>query len=326
MFNDPDAQSPFARKDSFGFRCVRYLKDVPRGAGDPIEWATRDYRKERPVSDQVFRIYRSLYAYDRTPLNSTIESADDSAALWKREKITFDAAYGEERVTAHLFLPKNAAPPFQAVVFFPGSSVIYMRSSEELLRDARNISRIDFVVQSGRAVLYPVYKGTFERGDALNSDIPAPTGFYRDHVVAWSKDLGRSIDYLETREDIDSGRLAYYGASWGAAMGMLLPALEPRLKANVMLLGGFYLQRTLPEADQINFVSRVTIPTLMLNGRYDFFLPIDTAQVPAFQLLGAPAKDKRHVLYDAGHDIPRTELIREVLNWLDRYLGPVRTE
>ena len=93
-----------------------------------------------------------------------------------------------------------------------------------------------------------------------------------------------------------------------------------------MLSGGFYLQRTLPEADQINFVSRVTIPTLMLNGRYDFFLPIDTAQIPAFQLLGTPAQDKRHVLYDAGHDIPRTELIREVLNWLDRYLGPVGTK
>ena len=326
MFNDPDAQSPFARNATYGFRCAQYLKNVSVAALSPIDWANRDYRKEKPVPDQVFQIYKSLYTYDKTPLNSRIESTDESNETWKREIITFDAAYGNERMTAYLFLPKNASPPFQAVIFFPGSSVIYVRSSDELFRDARNMARIDFIIQGGRAVLYPIYKGTFERGDALNSDIPAPTSLYRDHVIAWSKDLGRSIDYLETRKDIDSGKIAFYGASWGGAMGMLLPAMEPRLKANVLLVGGFYLQKTLPEVDQVNFVSRVTIPTLMLNGRYDFFLPMDSAQIPAFQLLGAPEKDKRQIFYNTGHDIPRTELIREVLNWLDHYLGPVKAK
>jgi hypothetical protein len=84
-------------------------------------------------------------------------------------------------------------------------------------------------------------------------------------------------------------------------------------------------KKTLPEVDQINFVSRVTIPTLMLNGRHDFFLPIETSQLPAFRLLGTPEKDKRQVIYKTGHNTPRAEMIREVLNWLDRYLGPVKT-
>ena len=35
------------------------------------------------------------------------------------------------------------------------------------------------------------------------------TNLYRDHVVDWSKDLGRSIDYLETRPDIDRSKLAF---------------------------------------------------------------------------------------------------------------------
>ena len=38
--------------------------------------------------------------------------------------------------------------------------------------------------------------------------------------LQWSKDLGRSIDYLETRSDIDVHKLAYYGVSLGAAMGV----------------------------------------------------------------------------------------------------------
>jgi hypothetical protein len=43
-------------------------------------------------------------------------------------------------------------------------------------------------------------------------------------------------------------------------------------------------------------------------------------------LLGSPENDKRHVLFDSAHDIVllRTDLIREVLIWLDRYLGPVK--
>jgi hypothetical protein len=31
-----------------------------------------------------------------------------------------------------------------------------------------------------------------------------------------------------------------------------------------------------------------------------------------------------HKLGDTGHDIPRDEEIKETLNWLDRYLGPVK--
>jgi dienelactone hydrolase len=135
--------------------------------------------------------------------------------------------------------------------------------------------------------------------------------------------LGRSIDYLETRPDIDHNKIGYYGFSWGAAMGALMPAVEPRLKVSVLTGPGFSLQKARPEVDAINFAPRVTIPTLMLNGRYDFFLPIESSQVPMFRLLGTPKEDKRHAVFEAGHVIPRNYLIKETLDWLDRYLGPV---
>ena len=69
---------------------------------------------------------------------------------------------------------------------------------------------------------------------------PTYTNAYRDHVIDWSKDLGRSIDYLETRPDIDHSKLAYKGFSWGAAMGSVLPAVEDRIKACVLISPGFY--------------------------------------------------------------------------------------
>ena len=58
--------------------------------------------------------------------------------------------------------------------------------------------------------------------------------------LQWSKDLGRSIDYLETRPDIDTGKLAFYGTSLGAAMAPRLIAVERRFKAGVMLMGGSF--------------------------------------------------------------------------------------
>jgi hypothetical protein len=68
-------------------------------------------------------------------------------------------------------------------------------------------------MKSGRAVVFPVYKGTFERFNDFYSK-PKDSSSYRDSVISWSKDLGRSIDYLETRPDIDRNKLAYERASW----------------------------------------------------------------------------------------------------------------
>jgi eukaryotic-like serine/threonine-protein kinase len=152
---------------------------------------------------------------------------------------------------------------------------------------------------------------------------PNTTSSYRDHVIAWSKDLGRSIDYLETRPEIDRSKLAYEGVSWGAAMGSLLPAAEDRIRVCFLICPGFYLQKCLPEVDQLHFAPRVKVPVLMLNGRFDFIFPVGTSQEPMFRLLGTPKEHKRRVVCETGHDIPRNEMIKETLDWLDRYLGPV---
>jgi dienelactone hydrolase len=320
MFNDAYTQDPFDRSPTNGFRCMRFLEmpDTLASLTRPVELPYRDYRKEQPVSDEIFAVYKRLYSYDRTHLNAEIELQDESAEDWVKQKISFDAPYGSERMFSYLFFPKNRTPPYQVVVFFPGSGAIHTRSSETL-----RTGIFDFILKSGRALMFPIYKGTFERGDDLDSDYPDETNFFKDHVIMWVKDLGRSIDYLETREDIDSGKLAYYGVSWGGAMGPIMLAVEDRFQAGVLFVGGFLFQKAQPEADQINFVPRVTVPVLMLNGRYDFFFPLETSQEPFFERLGTPPEHKRMFVYEKGHSVPRTELIKETLDWLDRYLGPV---
>ena len=95
---------------------------------------------------------------------------------------------------------------------------------------------------------------------------------------------------------------------------------------SVLMGAGFYFQKSRPEVDQINFAPRVTIPTLMVDGRYDFIFPRETSQEPLYRLLGTPSEHKRLANFDGGHFVPRHHLIKETLDWLDRYLGPVERE
>ena len=314
-FNDAYAQSPWDRSVTNGVRCMRYLDPADESAAltQTIEMPFRNFYEETPVSDETFAIFLRQFDYDRTPLNATIVSEDDQGD-WTRQLVTFDAAYGGERVMAYVFLPKDADPPYQTVVMFPGSNAIHKESSEDLTG-----VWFSYLMKSGRAVIHPIYKGTYERGDELDSDYPEETSFYKEHVIMWAKDLARSIDYLESRDDMDTDRLAFAGFSWGGVMGTILPAVEPRIKVNVLVVAGFCFQRALPEADQITYVPRVTQPTVMINGEFDFFFPVETAQKPLYDLLGTPEADKKYVVFPGSHSIPRAAMIRESLAWLDRY-------
>ncbi len=320
MYQEPDARTPFDRSATNG---IRLIKEATANSANskadvaaPLSFAASDYRNVKPVSDSVFEIYKSLYSYDRTPLDAKVESEDDSSAYWKRQRITFNAAYGNERVIAFLFLPKNISKPYQTVVYFPHSGAQSFHTVDDT-----QLSLIDFVVKSGRALMFPIYKDTYER---LDTPPDAGTSAERDETIQQAKDLRRSIDYLESRDDIDSSRLAYYGISWGAVQGPIMTAIEPRFKAAIFASGGCNAQKVLPEADAMNFASRVKIPVLMVNGRYDFEIPLDTCQEPLFRLLGSAPPDKQHVLYDTGHAPPLLPIMKEGLNWLDHYLGPVK--
>ena len=103
-------------------------------------------------------------------------------------------------------------------------------------------------------------------------------------------------------------------------MGAIIPAVEKRVKVAVLISGGLPAGRALPEVDALNFVTRVTVPVLMVNGRQDPIQQLQTAQLPMFRLLGSPLAQKRHLIFETGHGpYPRNLMIKEVLDWLDRY-------
>ena len=126
----------------------------------------------------------------------------------------------------------------------------------------------------------------------LNSIESWETRAYTELMVQEIKDLRRSIDYLESRPDIDSERIAYYGMSWGGNMGAIIPAVEERFRASVLVAAGLHGVGR-PEASDLTYVHRVETPTLILNGRYDESFVPETSAQPMLDLMGTPDEDKR---------------------------------
>jgi dienelactone hydrolase len=133
------------------------------------------------------------------------------------------------------------------------------------------------------------------------------------------------VDYLESRQDIDATKIAYFGLSWGAGNGVIDAVVDTRFRAVILHDGGIFLgpMNPSPELNQVNFAPRMRIPVLMLNGRYDYFFPLEESQKPLFKMLGTPPGQKKHAILEAAHDVSilRQPVIREVLDWLDKYLG-----
>jgi hypothetical protein len=313
-----DARAATDRGKNLGFRCVKDLpgQKPPKEAFAEVSYKLRDFSVEKPLSDDGFQLVKGYYAYDKAkPLNAAVERQEETAS-WVHERVTLDAAYGTERLIVHLFLPHEAAPPYQPVIYWPTGGAIMVRDvvlpADEYLA---------FLIKSGRALVCPVYKGTYERKVQ-----PRGTAHDWDHFVEQVKDLSRSIDYLETRGDLNAGAIGYYGLSWGAADAVRALAIEGRIKAAVLADGGLnpYVSLERPERELVHYLPRITIPVLMLNGRYDSGYTPEGSQKPMFRLLGTDAAHKKHSLSDSSHvAAPSPERIQETVSWFDRYLGPV---
>ncbi len=310
MFEDRDAQPPLRRLSTYGFRLARNISPPPPAALEPVR--RRGASTRSPASDDQFAILAGLYRYDSRPLDARVEQVDD-APDWRRETVSFAAAYGDERVTAYVFLPKVSAPPYQPVVHFPGGDAQLLRSSRDL-----RLLNVDYVIRSGRALVFPIYQGTYERTVVVQG-----LNGYRDVTIARVKDVARTLEYIDGRSDLDADRVGFHGQSLGAYNGVLSTAQRSRFKASVLIGAGLTDFGSPPEISLVNFAPRVTVPTLLISGRDDFSYPAES-QVALFDLLGPPPDQKRHVVLEGGHiPLRMHEVIREVLDWYDRYLGPV---
>lgn len=325
FFNQPTAIDPFDRSSKRGFRCVQYIGEPDPELAGEVKLVLRDYTDSEPVSDEVFEIYRSQFDYDKTPLNVNVNFVkEDESEDHTVERVEYSSSYdSEDKIIAYIFLPKNVEPPYQTVIWFQGAWCIRpIPSADRIGLDG--FGTPSFFVKSGRAFVVPILKGQWDRSDGLTTWMSNDSTDYADYLIKWTKDFRRTIDYLETRPEFDTDKICYFGTSWGAFNFPIIGAVEPRIEMSVCLVGGLSMTPARPEVDQISFIHRVKQPTLWLAGEYDRIFPFAESSKAAFDRLGTDAADKKMMTFPTGHNVPLAGFLTELLNWLDKYLGPVK--
>ena len=319
-FNDYFGQNSMDRSIGNGIRLVKNLDseyETNETANNQYFVKVRDFLNEENISNDVFEIFKSQYDYKISNLNKEEETLNYSFSSFAVDKFTIDAAYDNERLPGYVFYDKNIKGKYKPIIYFPGSNSINTNSFENGIEN--RMKQFSYLLSDGYAIIHPIYKSTYERRDNIKSDYPDETDEYKNAVIRWGKDYKRALDYIESRDDMDMSNLSYYGVSWGGSIANILLAIDDRVKNSVLYVAGIEFQTCKKEVDKFYYTSRITIPVLMLNGKFDHFFPLETSQIPMFKLLGTPEKDKKHYVYETGHYVPRDELIKLHLEWLEKY-------
>ena len=122
---------------------------------------------------------------------------------------------------------------------------------------------------------------------------------YANLITQTVVDYRRAVDYLETRDDIDTSRIGLLGYSMGGHMTFILAASDPRIKTVVSCVvpetKGF------PIAASTFVRSLEGTPLLMLMARKDQFYTVESA-TELFDSI--PGEEKTLRFYDSGHSLP----------------------
>ena len=187
----------------------------------------------------------------RAPLNAEVLETTDQGT-YTREKVVFDTRENLSTI-GYLLLPKNAPRPLPAVVCVSGHgrglSDIVGIADDGSQRTQRNVGYAKEYalqcVEHGYATLAveQLAFGT-RRDDAARRSGPGTEScrpaacaalLLGQTMAGWRVwDAMRSIDYLATRPEVDSARVATLGASGGGTTSLLTAACDQRVKAAVV--------------------------------------------------------------------------------------------
>ena len=291
----------------------------------PIPAPTDTCAVSRPDFGVATETERGLFAYDAdAPLNlqKVLESATSGVEL---SRISFDSPDGGS-TTGLLFDPVTRSSLRPGIVLMHG-----------LPGNARQMTAVALqLAQYGAVVL--ALDAPFARRPGQ------PVQFTtRDRVeqIQLMKDLQRAVDVLRAQPNVDDGRIAYHGTSYGGAMGALLVGIERRLKAAVLVVpdGGLVSHFTGPEdanllagltcetrrswfpamtsIEPIRFIRHASpTPLLLQSGRFDTLVPMADAQA----LHAAAPQPRTSLWYDAGHGLNQQAAF-DRLDWLHQQIG-----
>jgi serine/threonine protein kinase/dienelactone hydrolase len=328
LYLQPDEAPPTDRSAATGLRCMRPMQadKMDDDLRKPIITHAVDYSAMDPIGDAAYAVLAQQLEYRATTMVPRVGTVESTNPAWTVERVTLPTGYDNNSFAVQLFLPTKRRSPPGVIFYLPHIGEFIAPVTTEGFNPAMGGTPLDFLLKSGWALAIVAFDGAYERQwSADRTQSMGATERIRVQQRHWREELGRAIDYLTTREDIDARQFGWFGVSYGAASMLPLLAVEKRIGAAVLYSGGAGPGGNLPASEQVyNYLPRVTQPVLMLNGRYD----IDStpaAQQALSDLLGSPQDQKKRVLFEAGHgNLPRFQVEKETLEWFDRHLAAAR--
>jgi dienelactone hydrolase len=269
-----------------------------------------------PLSPVAFKAVKAVLDYDRTvPLDVKLIEVTEFPG-YARHRISYQGWRG--RLPAYLVLPKTAQAPFPVVLLIHVGN-----SSKETWWRADGpefgVAMRDSLLHAGFAILAIDTQGHGERV-AANDFMPVATMFadrrwihrVRDIGVETAVDLRRALDYLETRPDIDIGRVSVVGTSMGGVVAALVAATDDRIRSAVIGVAAIESRQLYPFRP-LDIAPGLHRPaTLIMAGRTDEMITLRSTERFATAVSGPRSQ---LTILESGHGLP-AEYIGHSMRWL----------
>lgn len=288
-------------------------------------------------------LLRHLYRYDRSlPLLATSEtepSRNPETLLpidgIVAERVTFGSTH-DERVLATVTRPSHGGP-FPAVIIQHGSTPMGRHTWTVPGRTPLHQlwAQRGFLTVAVDAYGFGSREGADNRG-RLGPDRADLMFRTRDARIQAVQDLMRTVDYLQSRDDVRGDAIGYAGVSMGCRIGLPFAGLDDRVGAAAFFVGGsgpyasWALEATeyadLAEDSELIFALTDPIvfasmtagrPMYMANGEQDILVGREAAEA----LQTALAEPKTLRWFDGGHGQTPRALFDEAADFLAEHLG-----
>ncbi len=221
-----------------------------------------------------------FYQYDKkVPLDAVEENVKENGDF-TRYHIIYNSVH-DKKVTAILTVPKKVAPPYPVIIYQHGMSE--SKDNEQIQFGTRMFVKEGYAVFSIDADYHGERKISDKKDFVVSMLGSAHIFRMRDMFIQTAVDIRRGIDFLSKKDFIDKKRIGYAGISMGGIIGVLVAAVDKRIKAPVFIVaGGNFLSMIpmlgiIPNAqnisavfDPVNFIAKISPrPFLMLNGLQD---------------------------------------------------------
>jgi dienelactone hydrolase len=259
---------------------------------------------------------RSLFSYDRA---QPLAFVDRGRVNRSYPIAVVDVSYssGKDRIEAYLVRPAKAHGRLPAVVYLHGAQ----GDRTELLVQSTWLAARDAIA------LVITAPSTASQEPAGLKGVP----FLRWEQQIQARDVvavRRAVDLLASRKDVDPARIGFVGWSSGSHTGGILSAVEPRLRALVLMSGGVApvevyaalarpdqrpeIRHYLGSIDPLAFLPRARPGSLFLeDGTQDTIVPRKALVTFAH----AASRGTRIRWYAAGHGL-NGAAYRDQLAWL----------